>query len=75
MGGARVNAVFMDWEDSLPRPKSDLVAELSRQSLDPLSIVELDARVAALEAEIARVKAHRDRASHHRHSADSLFKK
>ena len=48
-------------------------AQLARESLDPLSHDELDARIALLEAEILRVRAHQERASAHRHAAEALF--
>ncbi|AXJ95649.1 MULTISPECIES: DUF1192 domain-containing protein [unclassified Sphingomonas] len=64
----------MDMDDLPPRP-DDALAMLRRQDLDPLSVAELDARVAALEAEIARVHAHRERAVNHRASADALFRR
>ncbi|MGI4731760.1 MAG: DUF1192 domain-containing protein [Janthinobacterium lividum] len=63
----------MDMDDHLPvRP--DLLSLLARQDLDPLSVAELQARVAALEAEIARTRAHAGRAVEHRAVADSLFR-
>lgn len=65
----------MDADDILPRRSDDPVAMLARQDLDPLSIEELGARIAALEAEIARVKAHRDRAGAQRSSAEALFRR
>ncbi|PCD04748.1 hypothetical protein COC42_06255 [Sphingomonas spermidinifaciens] len=65
----------MDADDILPRRSYDPVAMLARQDLDPMSIEELGARIAALEAEIARVKAHRDRAGSHRSSAEALFRR
>ena len=51
------------------------MASLGRQDLDPLSVAELDARIAALETEIARVRGHKDRAVNHRAIADTLFKR
>jgi uncharacterized small protein (DUF1192 family) len=65
----------MDADDISPRRSDDPVAMLARQDLDPLSIEELGARIAALEAEIARVKAHRDKAGSHRNSAEALFRR
>lgn len=65
----------MDMDD-LPRARlGDLIDQLARQDLDPLSVAELDERIAALEAEIARVSAHKARAVSHRAVADSLFKR
>jgi len=65
----------MDSDENLPRKSDDPVAALARQDLDPLSVAELDQRVADLEAEIARVKRHKDRAVNHRASADALFRR
>ena len=64
----------MDLDDASPRP-GDPIALLVRQDLDPLSVTELDARVAALEAEIARTKLKRETAVNHRASADVLFRR
>ncbi|MFT7885265.1 DUF1192 family protein, partial [Salmonella enterica] len=44
----------MDADENLPRRKDDLVAQLAKQDLDPLSVEELNERIALLEAEIAR---------------------
>ncbi len=60
-------------DDNRPRPRGDAAEALSKESLDPYSLAELDARIALLEAEIARVKAHRDKSSAHRAAADALF--
>ncbi|HVM38908.1 MAG TPA: DUF1192 domain-containing protein [Sphingomicrobium sp.] len=65
----------MDLDDLFPSKPGDPLTELARQDLDPLSIEELEARVAALEAEIARVQAHMERAQTHRSIADELFRK
>ena len=45
------------------------------EDLDPLSVHELEARIALLEAEIARVKAKLANAVNFRASADELFRK
>jgi len=63
----------MDEEDDF-KPGQPIV-ELGREDLDPLSIEELDQRVARLKAEIARVEAHKATASAHRSAANELFKK
>jgi uncharacterized small protein (DUF1192 family) len=60
--------------DDLPRRARDLVAELAKQDLDPLSVEELHARIAALEAEIDRVRRKLQHAVNHRASADALFR-
>jgi uncharacterized small protein (DUF1192 family) len=63
----------MDLDDALPRP-GDLLAQLARQDLDPLSVAELEQRIAALEGEIARSRQRIERAVNHRASADGLFR-
>jgi uncharacterized small protein (DUF1192 family) len=63
----------MEMEDATPRAGDPLIA-VTRQDLNPLSVAELDARVAALEAEIVRTRARREKAVNHRASADGLFK-
>ncbi|MEO1922334.1 MAG: DUF1192 domain-containing protein [Sphingomonadaceae bacterium] len=62
-------------EDDRPRPRGDAAEALSRESLDPYSVAELQARIALLEAEIERVRAHRDKSTAHRAAADALFGK
>lgn len=64
----------MDDED-LPRRHDDILAALIKQSLDPLSVAELDDRIAVLEAEIVRVKAHKAAAGSFKASAEALFRK
>lgn len=63
----------MDLEDAVPRP-GDLLADLIRQDLDPLSVAELEARITVLQGEIARCGQRLERAVSHRASADQLFK-
>ncbi|QIG81993.1 DUF1192 domain-containing protein [Stakelama tenebrarum] len=65
----------MDADENLPRRKDDPVGQLARQDLDPLSVEELEARIAALETEIVRTREKIKRAVNHRASADALFKK
>ncbi|WP_448582178.1 DUF1192 domain-containing protein [Thermaurantiacus sp.] len=62
-------------DDSLPARPDDPLSLLARQDLDPLSVAELEARIAALEAELMRTRAKRDAASQFRSAADALFKK
>ena len=64
----------MEMDDAPSRP-NDALTELLRQDLDPLSVAELESRIAALEGEIARSRAARDRSVHHRASADALFRR
>ena len=75
MRGAPVDAWSMDAEEVFPKRADDPVSALARQDLDPLSVAELDARIAALEAEIARSAAKRKAAVNHRATADALFRR
>lgn len=65
----------MDSDENLPLRRDDPLIQLARQDLDPLSVEELDERIAALEEEIARIKRHKARAVNHRASAEALFKR
>ena len=62
-------------DDDFPRRRDDVLAALTRQALDPLSVEELDDRIAALEAEIARTKGHKAAAGSFKASAEALFRK
>lgn len=62
-------------DDDIRRRRDDVLAALTREPLDPLSVDELDERVALLEAEIERVKAHKAAAASHKAVAEALFKK
>lgn len=62
-------------DDDLPRRRDDVLAALIKQPLDPLSLDELDDRVAVLEGEIGRVKAHKAAAGTFKASAEALFRK
>lgn len=64
----------MDLDDAPSRP-NDALIELLRQDLDPLSVAELESRIAALEGEIARTLDARERSVNHRASADALFRR
>jgi len=64
----------MDADEALSR-KPNPLADLGKQDLDPLSVAELDERVATLEAEIERVRKHKQRAVNHRAIAEDLFKR
>jgi uncharacterized small protein (DUF1192 family) len=64
----------MEMDDAPSRP-NDALTELLRQDLDPLSVAELESRIAALEGEITRSRAARDRSVDHRASADALFRR
>ncbi|MBJ7443224.1 MAG: DUF1192 domain-containing protein [Sphingobium sp.] len=65
----------MDKDDDLPRRADDPLARLLMQDLDPLSVAELDARIAALKAEIARTEAKMEYAVNHKATAEALFKR
>ena len=65
----------MDLEELFPSKPGDPLVLLTKQDLDPLSVEELEERIAALEGEIARVRAKMDAAVNHRASAEALFKK
>ena len=65
----------MDLEDLFPSKPDDPLTLLTKQDLDPLSVDELHARIAALEGEIERTRSKMDAAVHHRASAEALFKK
>lgn len=62
-------------DDDLPRRRDDVLTALTRQPLDPLSVDELDDRIAALEGEIARIRAHRSAATSQKAAAEALFRK
>lgn len=65
----------MDLDELFPSKPDDPLALLTRQDLDPLSVDELQERIATLESEIARVRGKIDAAVNHRASAEELFKK
>ena len=48
---------------------------LVQADLEPLSLAELETRIAVLEQEIGRTRRHMERATRHRASADALFKR
>lgn len=70
-----VNALSMDLDELFPDKPDDPLKLLTKQDLDPLSVDELQARIAVLESEIARVRAKLENAVNFRASADELFKK
>lgn len=65
----------MESDENLPLRRDDPLTLLVRQDLDPLSVNELEARIAALKAEIARCEGKIAFATRHRSAADALFKK
>src|SRR3546814_2941805 len=71
----RSTLVGMDSEENLPLRRDDPLTMLARQDLDPLSVAELDARIAALETEIGRIRRHRDtRSEEHTSELQSLMR-
>ncbi|QGP80122.1 DUF1192 domain-containing protein [Sphingobium sp. CAP-1] len=65
----------MDLEDDLPRKGDDPLARLLKQDLGPLSVADLQNRIAALEAEIVRTRLKMENAVNHKASAEALFKR
>jgi uncharacterized small protein (DUF1192 family) len=62
-------------DDNEPLRRDDVLSQLARQDIDPLSVAELHARIALLEAEIARARAKISFAINHKASADAIFRK
>jgi uncharacterized small protein (DUF1192 family) len=62
----------MDLDDLLPqkRPGGMTIGE----SLEPLSVAELEKRIGDLEAEVVRVRAEVDKKKRHEEAARALFK-
>ena len=65
----------MDLDELFPGKPDDPLKLLTKQDLDPMSVEELEARIATLEAEIARARARIDTAVSFRASADAIFRK
>jgi uncharacterized small protein (DUF1192 family) len=65
----------MDEDDFFTSKPQDPLTLVAKQDLGPLSIAELEERIALLKCEIARVEAHMAEASRHLSAADELFKK
>lgn len=62
-------------DDDLPFKGDDPLARLLRQDLDPLSVTELETRIAALEAEIIRIRSKLEYAVNHKATAEALFRR
>ena len=71
----RVKICNMEADENLPLRRDDPLANLVRQDLDPLSVDELEERIATLKAEIIRCEGKVAFATRHRSVADALFKK
>jgi uncharacterized small protein (DUF1192 family) len=65
----------MEIDENLPLRRDDPLANLVRQDLDPLSVAELEERIALLKAEILRCEGKIAFATRHRSAADALFRK
>jgi uncharacterized small protein (DUF1192 family) len=65
---------LMDLDELFAKRPDDPLVAVMRQDLDPMSVDELQERIAILEAEIVRVRAKIKGAVNHRASADALFK-
>ena len=65
----------MDLDELFPGKPDDPLKLLTKQDLDPMSVEELEARIATLEAEVARARAKIDTAVSFRASADAIFRK
>ena len=65
----------MDEDDFFSSRPIDPLTLVCKQDLGPLSVAELEERIALLKAEIARVEAHMTATEAHRSAADELFKK
>lgn len=74
MRPVRVNFEAMEPDDLFAKRADDPLSQLVRQDLDPLSIAELELRIAALTAEIERCRDKMNKAVNHRATAESLFK-
>lgn len=75
MRRAAVNVRPMDIDELFAKRPDDPLTLLCKQDLDPLSVEELELRIAALQAEIERSQGRLHAAVHHRASADALFKR
>lgn len=63
----------MDWDDDVsPKPATGVVIG---ESLETLSVAELEARIVELEREIARVKTELEAKRRHEDAASALFKR
>ncbi len=62
----------MDWDDIKPKPAT---GAMIGESLETLSVAELEARIKDLEQEIVRVRAELDAKRRHEDAASALFKR
>jgi uncharacterized small protein (DUF1192 family) len=72
---SHVKICYMEADENLPLRRDDPLAILVRQDLDPLSVNELEERIANLKSEISRCEGKIAFATRHRSTADALFRK
>ena len=65
----------MDEDDFFSARPVDPLTLVCKQELGPLSVAELEERIAMLKSEIARVEAHMAETEAHRSAADELFRR
>jgi len=65
----------MDLDELFPSKPDDPLTLLTKQDLDPLSVEDLETRIALLEGEIARVRAKMAASVQFRASAEEIFRK
>ena len=65
----------MDLDELFPDRPGDPLTQLTKEDLDPLSIEELNERIATLREEIARIEAHIERVNRDRSAAEELCKR
>ncbi|MCY7280953.1 MAG: DUF1192 domain-containing protein [Sphingomonas bacterium] len=65
----------MDEDDFFSTRPTDPLTLVCKQELGPLSMAELDERIALLKDEIDRVERHQGETQAHRSAADELFKR
>jgi uncharacterized small protein (DUF1192 family) len=63
----------MDWDDIVP--KKPVTAAIVGESLETLSVAELEQRIVDLQREIERVKAELEVKRRHEDAASALFKR
>ena len=63
----------MDWDDITP--KKPVAAAVIGESLETLSVAELELRIAELQREIERVKVELEAKRRHEDAASALFKR
>jgi len=63
----------MDWDDLQPQKAAKVVT--LGETLETLSVAELEGRIAALEEEVGRVEAELNKKRAHEAAANALFKK